>query len=198
MTRLAPLTPEDLGPDQREVYDAIASGPRASGQQLFELKSADGSLNGPFGIMVLAPAVGMQLQELGAAIRYRTSMTDRGREIAILIVAVATASEFEWYAHERVGRAAGLSTAELDALREGRFVSDDPHEDAVARLCSALVRDERIDDEEFAQVVGVLGQAQVAEVTTLVGYYRTLAQLMDVFAVRAPDRSPMSDPERKF
>ncbi|WP_239460169.1 carboxymuconolactone decarboxylase family protein [Nocardioides daejeonensis] len=43
-------------------------------------------------------------------------MTDRGREIAILMVAVATASDFEWYAHERVGLAVGLSEAELAAL----------------------------------------------------------------------------------
>lgn len=196
MSRLDALTPEVLRPDQREVYDAIAGGPRASGKQLFELKGADGSLNGPFGIMVLAPSVGMELQALGAAIRYRTSMSDRGREIAILVVAVETASEFEWYAHERVGRAVGLTDAELDALREGSFTSTDPDEEAIARLCESLMRDERLDDAEFASVVDVLGEAQVAEVTTLVGYYRTLAQLMDVFAVRAPDSAPAGAPER--
>jgi 4-carboxymuconolactone decarboxylase len=197
MSRLAALTREVLSPDQREVYDAIAGGPRASGRQLFELKAADGSLNGPFGIMVLAPSVGMDLQALGAAIRYRTSMTDRGREIAILVVAVETASEFEWYAHERVGRAVGLTTAELDAMRDGTFTSTDPDEQSIVDLSMRLMRDQRVGDAEFATYVDVLGEAQVAEVTTLVGYYRTLAQLMDVFAVRAPDGSPAGEPERK-
>lgn len=195
MTRLPRLSPEVLTRDQHEVYDAIAGGPRASGRQLFELKDADGALNGPFGVMVLAPSVGMQLQDLGAAIRYRTSMTDRGREIAILIVAVATESEFEWYAHERVGRAAGLTSPELEALREGRFTSENAAEDAIARLSSALMGDQQIDDDLYGQVVEILGQAQVAEVTTLVGYYRTLAQLMQVFAVPAPDDSAISTDE---
>jgi 4-carboxymuconolactone decarboxylase len=189
MSRLPQLSPHVLRPDQREVYDAIAGGPRASGRQLFELTAADGSLNGPFGVMVQAPSVGLQLQELGSAIRYRTSMTDRGREIAILLVAVATQSEFEWYAHERVGRAVGLTEAELLALREGSFSSDDPAEVAIARLCTALLADERLDDGSYAEIVGVLGETCVVEVTTLVGYYRTLAQLMDVFAVRAPGQS---------
>lgn len=196
MSRLASLTPENIGADQREVYEAIAGGPRASGKQVFELKGADGSLNGPFGIMVLAPSVGMELQGLGAAIRYRTSMSDRGREIAILVVAVETDSEFEWYAHERVGLAVGLTPAELEALREGNFTSTDPDEDAIARLCLTLMRDELVGDDEFAAYVDVLGAAQVAEVTTLVGYYRTLAQLMHVFDVRAPDGSPVGEPER--
>lgn len=188
MSRLPQLAPDALRADQREVYDAIAGGPRASGKQLFELVAADGSLNGPFGVMVQAPAVGLQLQELGAAIRYRTSMTDRGREIAILLVAVATRSEFEWYAHERVGRAVGLTDAELLALREGSFSSADPAEAAIARLSTVLLADKRLDDDAYAEIVGVLGETCVVEVTTLVGYYRTLAQLMDVFAVRAPEQ----------
>jgi 4-carboxymuconolactone decarboxylase len=186
VTRLSSLTPEVLRSDQREVYDSIAGGPRASGRQLFELAAPDGSLNGPFGVMVQAPSVGLQLQELGSAIRYRTSMTDRGREIAILLVAVATASDFEWYAHERVGRAVGITDDELEALRAGTFTSDDPAEAAIARLSSALLADERIDDRTYSALVGVLGETQVVEVTTLIGYYRTLAQLMDVFAITAP------------
>ena len=186
MSRLARLAPTMLGADQRAVYDAIAGGPRASGKQLFELTDRDGALNGPFGVMVHAPAVGLQLQELGAAIRYRTSMTDRGREIAILLVAVATGSAFEWYAHERVGRAVGITDAELDAMREGRFAPEDPAELAISRLSVALLAGERLDDSTYAEIVGALGETQVIEVTTLVGYYRTLAQLMDVFDVGVP------------
>lgn len=186
MSRLVRLVPAMLGPGQQAVYDAIAGGPRASGKQLFELTAEDGSLNGPFGVMVHAPAVGLQLQELGAAIRYRTSMTDRGREIAILLVAAATGSEFEWYAHERVGRAVGITDAELNGLREGRFTSEDVAEVAIARLSAALLAGERLDDGSYAEIVGALGETQVVEVTTLVGYYRTLAQLMDVFDIGVP------------
>ena len=79
---------------------------RTAGPQHFALADQDGALVGPFGIMLHAPALGGPLQDLGAAIRYRTSLSAQVREIAILSIAAATDSAFERYAHERVGRAA--------------------------------------------------------------------------------------------
>src|ERR1700712_1255303 len=119
MTRLEPVPPEELDGDQRELYDAIASGPRAQGPQHFALTRADGGLLGPFNAFLLSPALGFALQELGAAVRYRTALPPRTREIAILTVAAHWDSAFEWSAHESVGRAAGLTDAELASLREG-------------------------------------------------------------------------------
>lgn len=132
--RLASLVPEELDDDQRELYEAIVGGKRGTGRQLFALIGQDGALNGPFGVMLYAPSVGLPLQELGSAIRYKTSLTDRAREVAILLTATATRSEFERYAHERVGSAVGLSDQELADLRQGRFCSEDPTERAVAQL----------------------------------------------------------------
>lgn len=184
--RLVPLVPADLDDDQRAVYDAIAGGPRAQGKQVFALKDHRGALNGPFGIMLHAPGLGLPLQDLGAAIRYRTLMSARCREIAILIVATATASDFEWYAHERVGRSIGLTDVELDALRDGTFTSEDPIEVGVADLTTAVLGGQDLTDAEYAGLRAVLGERTLIEVTALVGYYRTLADLMRVFTVVAP------------
>jgi hypothetical protein len=101
------LVPADLDDQQRALYDAIAGGPRAAGPRLFALTDAAGRLNGPFNAMLFAPEVGTALQDLGAAIRYRSSLTARIREMAILAVAAHWDSAFERYAHEAVGRAAG-------------------------------------------------------------------------------------------
>ena len=187
--RLPRLTEADLNDAQLEVYRSITGGPRASGKQLFALKDESGALNGPFGVMLHAPELGLALQELGAALRYRTRMTDRCREIAILMIAVGTASEFEWYAHERVGRAVGLTEAELEALRDGTFSSEDRAEQAIADLCDRLLAQNHLDDEEYAQASAVLDNEEILEVTVLVGYYRTLAQMMHVFKIEAPVES---------
>lgn len=184
--RLPRLTPDQLTTEQAAVYDAIAGGPRAAGPQLFELKDRRGALNGPFGIMLHQPGLGLALQELGAAVRYRTALSARCREIAILQVGVAEDSAFEWYAHEAVGRAVGLTDAELTALREGRFTSADPTEDAVARFTEALLRDAEIGDEDYAGYRELLGEPVLVELTVLAGYYRTLASMMRVFNVGVP------------
>lgn len=184
--RLPRLTPGNLTPEQAEVYGAIAGGPRSTGPQLFELKGADGSLNGPFGIMLHQPGIGMALQGVGVAVRYHTSLTDRCREIAILQVGVAEKSEFEWYAHEAIGRAVGLSEDELTALSEGRFTSTDPIEESVARFTDQVLVDVQLTVEDYEKFESSLGAPQMIEIITLVGYYRTLAALMRVFEVGAP------------
>src|SRR5580698_7913173 len=98
--RLAKLSPAELDEQQRALYDAIATGPRASGPRHFALTDADGGLEGPFNAMLLSPPVGSALQALGAAVRYGSGFDNRDREIAILVVAHAWNCAFEVYAHE--------------------------------------------------------------------------------------------------
>jgi 4-carboxymuconolactone decarboxylase len=185
--RLTGLTPDELDSSQLALYEEIASGPRAAGPQHFPLVDRDGALTGPFGIMLHEPALGRPLQELGAAIRYGTNLTGRVREIAILSVAAATGSDFERYAHERVGRSVGLTGEELAALAEGRFATDDPAEAASYRLCNRLNRNELpLSDAEFADFRKTLGDKTVIALVVLVGYYRTLAQLLHVFEIGIP------------
>lgn len=185
--RLVRLTPGELDADQRLVYEGIAGGDRAQGVQHFPLVDADGSLNGPFGIMLHAPGISGALQELGATIRYRTSLTARVREIAILMVAQAAQSPFEWWAHERVGRAVGLTEAELAALAGEGFTSEDLVEQASADLCRHTLGGQPLDDATYAAFQSRLGTTTMIELITLVGYYRTLADLMLVFDVGVPE-----------
>ncbi|HEV7187703.1 MAG TPA: carboxymuconolactone decarboxylase family protein [Blastococcus sp.] len=187
--RLPRLTPDELEPEQRALYDAIVGGPRSAGPQLFELADGDGRLNGPFGVMLHSPAVGGALQELGAAIRYRSVLGERLREIAVLAVAAHWSSDFEQYAHEPLGRRAGLTDEQLDALAAGAEVAlDDPADVAGLRLVRALLRAGDLSDEEYAEGHRVLGEQALVELTTLVGYYATLALQLRVFRVGVPGR----------
>ena len=186
--RLPRLTPDQLDDAQRAIYDAIAGGDRATGPQHFPLTAEDGSLNGPFGLMLHAPGVGAALQELGGRIRFHTNLTPRIREIAILQVAQAAGSAFEWWAHERVGRAAGLTDTELTELSLGSFCSRDPLENAAATFCANLLTSNVVTDQQYAAAAAVLSAEQMIDLTVLEGYYRTLAQLMEVFGVDVPDR----------
>jgi 4-carboxymuconolactone decarboxylase len=190
--RLPKFEPTALDAEQRSLYDAIAGGRRAQGPQLFRLADADGRLEGPFNAFLLQPRLGSALQALGASVRYDTGLDDRCREIAILVVAAHWRSDFEWHAHEAVGRAAGLGDAELAALREGRHAELAGRESVVARTAAALVTRGDLDDAEYGEAVGHLGPAGLFELLTLVGYYATLALQLRVFRVPAPD-SPAAD-----
>jgi 4-carboxymuconolactone decarboxylase len=192
-TRLPKFEPSALDVEQRSLYDAIAGGRRAQGPQLFRLADAAGRLEGPFNAFLLQPRLGSALQALGASVRYDTGLDDRCREIAILVVAAHWRSDFEWHAHEAVGRAAGLGDAELAALREGRHAELAGRESVVARTAAALVTRGDLDDAEYGEAVSHLGPAGLFELLTLVGYYATLALQLRVFRVPAPEDTAPAD-----
>jgi 4-carboxymuconolactone decarboxylase len=181
-TRLPALTPATLTAGQRELYDEIASGPRAQGPQHFPLLAADGSLRGPFNAFLFSPAVGRALQAMGAAIRFESGLADRMRELAILLVAHRWDSAFEIEAHEAVGRSVGLTEVELAALRAGDVSAFDGAEAVAARIVVDLL-DGDLDDAMWASGVASLGEPALVELSTLVGYYATLALQLRVFRV---------------
>jgi 4-carboxymuconolactone decarboxylase len=186
-TRLLPIPPGDLNPEQRKLYEAITGGPRSQGPQLFRLTDDAGGLQGPFNALLLQPLLGGALQAVGAAVRYQTSLSDRARELAILMVAAHWDSEFERHAHEAVGAHVGLTQAELAALRRlDVSVFTDPEERAVADCTRHLLESGDLDDAGYRQTVATLGAEGVFELTTLVGYYATLALQLRVFRVAAP------------
>lgn len=175
--RLTRLVPPFDSPEARAVHAAITGGPRSTGPQHVPLTEADGSLAGPFGVMLHAPSVGAPLQALGSAVRYETSLDDRVRETAVLTVAAVLGSDFEWRSHEPVARAAGLDDAGLAAIRSE--AGDNP----VSRLVRRLVLEEDLDDDAYAAARELLGEEALVELVVLVGYYRTLALMLRVFRV---------------
>jgi 4-carboxymuconolactone decarboxylase len=184
---LRKLEVSELDDAQRTLYQDIVGGPRGQGPQLFAMSDEDGRLEGPFNAMLLSPALGSALQQLGARVRYSARLGHRARELAILTVGYAWDSGFEVYSHERVARAAGLTEAELAAIRSGRFAAlDDPAERTVAALAHALVKRSDLTDEEYQAGCQTLGEDGLFELTTLVGYYATLALQLRVFRVPVP------------
>jgi len=169
------------------LYREILAGPRGQGPRAVQLSNGAGGLAGPFNAMLYAPAVGHVLQELGAAIRFSTKLPPRIRELAILVVAQATGSGYEQASHELIGRDAGLTEPELDALREGenpKFA--DEQESAAYSAARALTVTGDLDDQEYAAAIAALGEGGLVELSTLVGYYATLALQLRIFRVPAP------------
>ncbi|HEY8481528.1 MAG TPA: carboxymuconolactone decarboxylase family protein [Spirillospora sp.] len=186
--RLPLLPPGSLSREQRIVYEALTGGPRGDDGLPPFMTDEEGRLLGPFNAMLYSPSVGLPLQELGAALRFRTAFTAREREIATLVVAAHTRSDYEWYAHELLARRAGLTDDEIDALRQGRApVPADVRERIVYEATRQLLEEDDLGDAVFIEAAATLGRAAVVELVTLVGYYRALALQLRVFRVGVPE-----------
>jgi 4-carboxymuconolactone decarboxylase len=185
--RLDWLTPEELDPDQRRVYDIIIGGPRARDSATLPVTDSKGRLIGPFTPMLMHPRIAEIMQALGAAIRYEIDLSPRAREIATLAVAAAHRSNFEWYAHSLLGRAAGLTDDELDVLANSSMApSFSAVEELIWRVVTALVRDGDLDDELFTEARASIGDVTIVDLIALVGHYEFLSRSLRVWRTPIP------------
>lgn len=194
MTRLARLVRSSLDDEQRALFDVIAGSERDGQRPPKPRVGPDGALEGPFNAQLYNPAVGAAFHRLADAVRYRSHLTDRQRELAILLVASAWDSAYERYAHEAIGRAVGLTDDEVAAVAAGRVPDGLSGEDAVvARTGRRLAIGDDLSDEEYDEAVRVLGERKLVELVMLVGVYAATALQLRVFRVRPPEGAGGSD-----
>lgn len=180
--RLELRHPAELDDDARALYDRIVSGPRKSQAGQAPITDPDGALLGPFGLMTLAPAVGDAIQQVGAALRFATGLSPLVREAAILLVAAHHGSDFEWFAHVGLARAAGLTPRAIAALGAGELPVEVTEGDAAQlRVVQELLATGTLDDEAYTAARAELGERTLAELVWLCGYYGMLALALAVF-----------------
>ncbi|MDQ0380307.1 carboxymuconolactone decarboxylase family protein [Amycolatopsis thermophila] len=187
MSRYTAPLPDEFSPRQRALYAAIVDGPRKHQAGLVPVVDEAGRLLGPFALMTIAPEIGDAVQSVGAALRFSGAFAPRTRELAILTVAVHRGSDFEWFAHVNAGRDAGLTDAQLRAIQQRHEPGGlDATDACVWRATEALLAQGRLDDEEYAETVRVVGAAGLAELVWLIGYYSTLQLALATFDPALP------------
>lgn len=184
--RFPELLIDGMTPEQRQVADAILSGPRKS-------------LGGPFNAWLRSPAMADRLQALGEQIRFHSSLPARINEFAILITARAWDAKYEWYAHYPLAIRAGLSESVARDLANGRrpraMAAD---ETAVYEFCTALRRDRRVNDRVYDAVRSRFGEQGVIDLIAVNGYYDLVSMTLNVAEVPTPADGalPLPDPRR--
>jgi len=193
VSRLKAVPPETMGRAQRAVFDGITGGPRAKGDPA-EFLNEEGALRGPFNAMLYSPELGGLLQELGGKLRYESVIPGPLRELAILVVGRHFRANYEWFAHEKVGKKEGLSDAVIDDVMQGRVPSA-PAYAIVYRFVTDLQTKTRVDDTLYAEVKDLLGEKGVVELVFLAGYYATISHILNAFDVGLPRGESLPFPD---
>lgn len=176
--RLPPIPYAAMSDEQRAAAASIASGPR-------------GCLFGPFSVLHRSPELLERTQQLGAYLRFRSTVPYELRELAILIAGKYWNSPYVWYVHEPIARSTGVSRAIADAISSGKRpdgMSDE--EQAVYDSVDQLLNTKMIDDQNYKRLVDKIGERGVVELTATVGYFTLLAMSLNVARTPVPSDYP--------
>jgi 4-carboxymuconolactone decarboxylase len=181
VSRLPYLKRDQLDEKGGALWDSITE-TRGAG-----LVNDVGGLAGPFNAFVHAPEVGARLAELGATLRFETSIDRRLIELAIITVGAYWKAEFEWWAHARMARQHGVPDAVVDAIGNGEEPELESEDDrAVYQLARQLVRKGRLDAATYGAAQKRLGDRGVVELVSLCGYYTLVSYTLNAFEVPLP------------
>jgi 4-carboxymuconolactone decarboxylase len=176
--RLPALTEDALDDTQRGLLASMRAGPRGDRVRL----------GGPFGVYMHAPGYGSLVQQLGAFVRFETSLPPRLSEFAILCTARLWRAQYEWHAHAPIAEKAGVKPEAIADLKAGRTPKKAAKDErAIFDFVQELYKKRRVSERTYKRVQGFLGDKGAVELTGLLGYYAGVSMTLNVFNVPLPE-----------
>lgn len=173
--RLKDLKPNEMNEAQSRVAANATAGKR-------------GRVPAPLRAWLHAPEMGDRAQHLGEYLRYDTSLGPYLAELAILVTARFWTSHYEWYAHKKLGLAAGLDPKIVAAIAERREPElSDEKARVVYAYATTLHRDRTVPAALHDQTIRLLGEAGIVELVGILGYYTLVSMTLNAFEIGLPE-----------
>jgi 4-carboxymuconolactone decarboxylase len=172
--RYAEIPVDQMTPEQREGYRFLVDGPR-------------GRLPGPYKVWVHNPRLVHAAAPLGQHFTPgQSSLTEREREIAVLVITSRWQSAYPTAAHEKRGKEVGLPGPMVEAIVAGLPASfTDSREQVVYEMAMALAESRLLSQGLYDRAVQALGHERITDIIVLMGYYTAVSFTMNFYGVAA-------------
>jgi 4-carboxymuconolactone decarboxylase len=178
--RLPPVPENQWNDMQRQYAREIIEGPR-------------GALISPFVPLLRSPELMAHAQRMGEYLRYRSALSLRLSELAILITARQWSQQVEWAIHAPIAEREGVAAATITSIAEGRHPTNLPHDEAVLYAFSVELHQNRsVSDQTWGEATRLFGEQGVVDLIGINGYYSFLSMVMN--AARTPAPRSTADP----
>ena len=166
-----------LPEDKRHIHDYLAE--------------TRGAVRPPFSVLLNHPDVCYLVSQVGTFARFKSALTKDVIETATLAAAREFDCRFEWAAHVRQAKNAGVGEDVIAAIENK---SDLAKLDWVPALVIGYVRqvlhDHRVDDATWQRVLETFGKEGALELTMTAGYYGMLASFLNVLQIEPASDAP--------
>ena len=170
MARLPNVNRDDLKPEDQQYFD--------------EIVGSRGSVRGPYGILLHSPQLAARVAHTGTFVRFEFDVPEALKELVIITTAREVTSQYEFSAHARLAREAGVSEETIQAVAKGtapQGLSGD--EEILVRYTKELVGNHKISDATFNAVKDRFGVQDTVNFTGLIGHYLLVGQILLAFDV---------------
>ncbi|PYN88059.1 MAG: carboxymuconolactone decarboxylase [Candidatus Rokuibacteriota bacterium] len=172
--RYAEIPVDQMTAEQKDGYRFLVDGPR-------------GRLPGPYKVWVHNPKLLRAAAPLGEHFTPgKSTLTEREREIAVIVITSKWNSAYPAAAHEKRGKEVGLPAPAVEAMMAGLPASfADLREQVVYELATTLANGRLLSQGLYDRAVKALGHESITDVVVLMGYYTAVSLTMNVYAVPA-------------
>jgi AhpD family alkylhydroperoxidase len=165
-------------------------GTDGSGAAAERIRERRGGALRPLDRMLLhSPELADGWNALLGAIRQRITLPAAVRELVILRIAVLNRADYEWAAHEKDARQAGLDDAHLAAIRDeyaGRNPTLDGRMQRVITYTDAMTRHIQVPDTVFDALRADFTDVELVELTATVAAYSMVSRFLVALDVELP------------
>jgi 4-carboxymuconolactone decarboxylase len=120
----------------------------------------------------------------GNHVLFKSTLSPRDREIAILRIGWLCRSEYEWGQHAVIGRDAGLTDEEIRRVTRGAEASGwTPQEATLLRAVDELHEDQIIEDSTYSALASHYNVQQIMDLVFAVGQYTLVSMALNTLGV---------------
>jgi 4-carboxymuconolactone decarboxylase len=172
LSRLPPVTPEDLDDEARRLFNqrqGFTPGP------------------GPAHITVYIP----RERSLGIPTGENSPVGPRLFQLAVLIAAREIDQQYEWSAHEPAGLRQGLEQSVIDVVKYDRPVTGLAEKDAaLIEFGRTLLRENKVSSELWADMVRLFGRQHTIDLLGIMGDYLRVGIMLNAVNQQQPPSRP--------
>jgi 4-carboxymuconolactone decarboxylase len=134
-------------------------------------------VRGPFSVLMHSPGLAQKVMEAGAQVRLGSTLSQLERELAVIAVSREKDARYEWAAHVKAGRAAGMREEAIEAVRHRQDVNDLEADER------DIILTNKIERPLFDQLVSRHSERWLVELAATVGQYQYISAINNTFEV---------------
>lgn len=182
MARLGNVAREELNPQDQKYYDSITG--------------SRGGVRGPYGVLLHSPDLAARVADTGAYVRFNLDLPESLKETVIITTAREIKNQYEFAAHARLARQAGVSESTIAAIANGTAPAGLSGEAALlVSYTKELLQDRKVSDATYNAVKDKYGVGRTVEITALIGHYLLVGQILAAFEVDLPEGATAEIPD---